>query len=320
MSTSKSGRERHFAFSIESLLASANQNQQSSSESSIFQHEQRPQSLLQSKIYQLADEQSLERSNERLKRHKTKRRTIQQESIEELVEDGAQLDPIELKWKPEAQEEQLESASSSCEQPSSGGRRSSSSEQLLKPRRARTAFTYEQISALEHKFITTRYLSVYERSSLANSLKLSQTQVKIWFQNRRTKWKKQHPGAEPSNQLALLAHNTYQAADFEQQQQQQQTRRQLQVDQMYSSASYSELAGPFPGPDFLLQAAAYQAAHRHRAMVESAANHQPMDQCESLSQLSQESILSALRRFGRLVGDTSNSSAATEAAATVDCR
>lgn len=74
---------------------------------------------------------------------------------------------------------------------------------MLKPRRARTAFTYEQISALEQKFKSTRYLSVFERSNLASSLKLTETQVKIWFQNRRTKWKKQHPGAEPSNSGSL---------------------------------------------------------------------------------------------------------------------
>ena len=71
------------------------------------------------------------------------------------------------------------------------------SSHLIKPRRARTAFTYEQISALEQKFKLTRYLSVFERSNLAAQLKLTETQVKIWFQNRRTKWKKQNPGAEP---------------------------------------------------------------------------------------------------------------------------
>jgi hypothetical protein len=57
-----------------------------------------------------------------------------------------------------------------------------------KPRRARTAFTYEQLVALENKFKQTRYLSVCERLNLALSLSLTETQVKIWFQNRRTKW------------------------------------------------------------------------------------------------------------------------------------
>ncbi|XP_072533028.1 NK1 transcription factor related 2-like,a [Salminus brasiliensis] len=69
-----------------------------------------------------------------------------------------------------------------------------------RPRRARTAFTYEQLVALENKFRATRYLSVCERLNLALSLSLTETQVKIWFQNRRTKWKKQNPGADGTMQ------------------------------------------------------------------------------------------------------------------------
>ncbi len=81
-----------------------------------------------------------------------------------------------------------------------------------KPRRARTAFTYEQLVALENKFRTTRYLSVCERLNLALSLSLTETQVKIWFQNRRTKWKKQNPGADStlqpgSNSLVTVSPN-----------------------------------------------------------------------------------------------------------------
>ncbi|KAL6081409.1 hypothetical protein STEG23_012014 [Scotinomys teguina] len=75
-------------------------------------------------------------------------------------------------------------------------RRRRSESSCAKPRRARTAFTYEQLVALENKFRATRYLSVCERLNLALSLSLTETQVKIWFQNRRTKWKKQNPGAD----------------------------------------------------------------------------------------------------------------------------
>ena len=51
-----------------------------------------------------------------------------------------------------------------------------------KPRRARTAFTYEQLVSLENKFKTTRYLSVCERLNLALSLNLTETQVGfLWF-------------------------------------------------------------------------------------------------------------------------------------------
>ncbi|VDL88701.1 unnamed protein product [Schistocephalus solidus] len=72
-----------------------------------------------------------------------------------------------------------------------------------KTRRARTAFTYEQLVTLENKFKSTRYLSVYERLNLALALNLTETQVKIWFQNRRTKWKKQNPGKDVNSPTAL---------------------------------------------------------------------------------------------------------------------
>lgn len=60
-----------------------------------------------------------------------------------------------------------------------------------KSRRIRTAFTLEQLQMLEHSFQRCHYLSVLERHSIASALRLSETQVKIWFQNRRTKWKKE---------------------------------------------------------------------------------------------------------------------------------
>jgi homeobox protein Nkx-1 len=48
-----------------------------------------------------------------------------------------------------------------------------------KPRRARTAFTYEQLVSLENKFKTTRYLSVCERLNLALNLQLTETQASV---------------------------------------------------------------------------------------------------------------------------------------------
>ncbi|XP_054247402.1 NK1 transcription factor-related protein 1 [Indicator indicator] len=84
------------------------------------------------------------------------------------------------------------------QQPKPKRKRTGSDSKSGKPRRARTAFTYEQLVALENKFKSTRYLSVCERLNLALSLSLTETQVKIWFQNRRTKWKKQNPGADTS--------------------------------------------------------------------------------------------------------------------------
>jgi len=54
-----------------------------------------------------------------------------------------------------------------------------------KPRRRRTAFTHAQLAYLERKFRCQKYLSVADRSDVAETLNLSETQVKTWYQNRR---------------------------------------------------------------------------------------------------------------------------------------
>lgn len=62
---------------------------------------------------------------------------------------------------------------------------------INKIRRRRTAFTSNQLKSLEQKFHDKKYLTITERNNLAKGLNLTDTQVKTWFQNRRTKWKKQ---------------------------------------------------------------------------------------------------------------------------------
>ncbi|XP_053731455.1 homeobox protein Nkx-2.3 [Synchiropus splendidus] len=58
-------------------------------------------------------------------------------------------------------------------------------------RKPRVLFSQAQVYELERRFKQQRYLSAPEREHLASSLKLTSTQVKIWFQNRRYKCKRQ---------------------------------------------------------------------------------------------------------------------------------
>lgn len=57
-----------------------------------------------------------------------------------------------------------------------------SSKSLKRNRRRRTAFTHSQLAFLERKFRCQKYLSVADRSEVANALNLSETQVKTWYQ------------------------------------------------------------------------------------------------------------------------------------------
>ncbi|KAK4029104.1 hypothetical protein OUZ56_022114 [Daphnia magna] len=68
-----------------------------------------------------------------------------------------------------------------------------------KPKRVRTAFSPSQLLKLEHAFEKNHYVVGAERKQLAQNLNLTETQVKVWFQNRRTKHKRvQQEGDDPA--------------------------------------------------------------------------------------------------------------------------
>ncbi|XP_075466329.1 homeobox protein HMX3 [Ascaphus truei] len=91
-------------------------------------------------------------------------------------------------------------------------------------KKTRTVFSRSQVFQLESTFDMKRYLSSSERAGLAASLHLTETQVKIWFQNRRNKWKRQlaaeleaanlsHAAAQRIVRVPILYHENSSSAE-----------------------------------------------------------------------------------------------------------
>ncbi|KAK2488526.1 hypothetical protein MC885_002338 [Smutsia gigantea] len=90
-------------------------------------------------------------------------------------------------FQPSQQERQADSEKRPSSPEPSERRPQAPSKKLRKPR---TIYSNLQLQHLNQRFQHTQYLALPERAQLAAQLGLTQTQVKIWFQNKRSKYKK----------------------------------------------------------------------------------------------------------------------------------
>ncbi|KAK3607934.1 hypothetical protein CHS0354_006527 [Potamilus streckersoni] len=96
------------------------------------------------------------------------------------------------------------------DRPSSGprSRKVRRKEKKQEDKRPRTAFTNDQLLKLKSEFDACQYLTEQRRRDLAVKLSLTESQIKIWFQNKRAKIKKS-TGVRNGLALSLMAQGLY---------------------------------------------------------------------------------------------------------------
>ncbi|XP_054168651.1 homeobox protein Hox-D3-like [Oppia nitens] len=143
--------------------------------------------------------------------HKTK--NVSSVSPDSTAKDLNSLSNTERKIKCLANNLQSSKRSLECDQSSDATKPEDSAVVMKcrtqsKSKRVRTIFTPEQLDKLEAEFERQQYMVGPERLYLASTLNLSEAQVKVWFQNRRIKWRKQRLEKE-----LVLANKHYSNSD-----------------------------------------------------------------------------------------------------------
>ncbi|CAJ1086229.1 homeobox protein HMX3-like [Xyrichtys novacula] len=114
-----------------------------------------------------------------------------EEAAQKKPRHGGKTPPLSDGVSPGTQRAHSAEDASEQEQQEQQQQQASPDTKAMVKKKTRTIFSKRQIFQLEATFDMKRYLSSSERACLASSLQLTETQVKIWFQNRRNKLKRQ---------------------------------------------------------------------------------------------------------------------------------
>jgi len=81
----------------------------------------------------------------------------------------------------------------------------------MQKKKQRPLFSPHQIQTKEKEFATQRYVTEEKRAQLALTVNLTEAQVKTWFQNRRTKWKKERKEIQQNMNQTMRGNTVFQS-------------------------------------------------------------------------------------------------------------
>ncbi|XP_020614248.1 homeobox protein Hox-B7-B-like isoform X2 [Orbicella faveolata] len=81
----------------------------------------------------------------------------------------------------------------------------------MQKKKQRPLFSPHQIQTMEKEFATQRYVTEEKRAQLALTVNLTEAQVKTWFQNRRTKWKKERKEIQQNMNQTMRGNTVFQS-------------------------------------------------------------------------------------------------------------